>query len=109
MINRSVKLVGSTPVGFNEKGASPLYGIKGKELLTPEKYFKLVEVFKPDIYHSIPDSDAVILILTVLRRVFANLWNGIQNCSKMKSALQFTRAVNSSGNHFSSCHSWKDK
>lgn len=45
-----------TPSGFNEGGA-PLFGRKGKELLTPEKYLKLVEVFKPDIYHSLPDSD----------------------------------------------------
>lgn len=47
----------ATPSGFNEGGAAPLFGRKGKELLTPEKYIKLVETFKPDIYHSLPDSD----------------------------------------------------
>lgn len=46
-----------TPSGFNESGVSPLFGRKGKELLSPEKYLKLVEFFKPDIYHSLPDSD----------------------------------------------------
>ncbi|KAL5293390.1 QTRTD1 family protein [Megaselia abdita] len=46
-----------SPSGFNEGGASPLFGRKGKELLTPEKYIKLVEVFQPDMYHSLPDSD----------------------------------------------------
>lgn len=46
-----------TRSGSNEGGVAPLFGRKGKELLTPEKYVKLVEVFKPDIYHSLPDSD----------------------------------------------------
>lgn len=47
----------ATPSGFTEAGTAPLFGRKGKELITPETYLKLVEVFKPDIYHSLPDSD----------------------------------------------------
>ncbi|XP_075230202.1 queuine tRNA-ribosyltransferase accessory subunit 2 isoform X2 [Lycorma delicatula] len=47
----------NTPHGYNHKSSISIWTVNGRTALTPDRFMDMVEVFKPDIYEVMSDSD----------------------------------------------------